>query len=309
MIVSVMNQKGGVGKTTTVINLGVCLAQKGVKVLLVDLDPQANLTSGLGVEVPTDNPSSITGKDSRSRTIYDVLINELTVKEVFLTTRVPNLHVLPSGIELSGAEVEMVSMMSREQILSQALSQIESDYDLIIIDCPPSLGVLTVNALVAADLVLIPIQCEYFALEGLGQIMNTIKLVKSKLNSALEIGGVLLTMFDTRTNLSRDVAREVQQFFGEKVFKTIVPRNIRLSEAPSYGQAIVEYDPSSTGARAYRDLADEAHQRFISPAPASSIDSQGSAGIASSLPALEQTDSALQSDDAASNIQGNLASS
>lgn len=298
MILSVMNQKGGVGKTTTVINLGVCLANKGVKVLLVDLDPQANLTSGLGVEVPTDSPSSITGKDSRSRTIYDVLINERTVREVFLTTRVKNLHVLPSGIELSGAEVEMVSMMSREQILSQALKQIEAEYDLVIIDCPPSLGILTVNALVAADLVLIPIQCEYFALEGLGQIMNTIKLVKSKLNSDLEIGGVLLTMFDTRTNLSRDVAKEVQQFFGEQVFKTIVPRNIRLSEAPSYGQAIVEYDPTSTGARAYRDLADEVHLRFLSPAPtgASSTENLGSI-----------TTEALQSDDAASNIQGNLA--
>jgi chromosome partitioning protein len=298
MILSVMNQKGGVGKTTTVINLGVCLANKGVKVLLVDLDPQANLTSGLGVEVPTDSPSSITGKDSRSRTIYDVLINERTVREVFLTTRVNNLHVLPSGIELSGAEVEMVSMMSRERILSQALKQIESEYDMVIIDCPPSLGILTVNALVAADLVLIPIQCEYFALEGLGQIMNTIKLVKSKLNADLEIGGVLLTMFDTRTNLSRDVAREVQQFFGDQVFKTIVPRNIRLSEAPSYGQAIVEYDPTSTGARAYRDLADEVQLRFLSPAPATTPTAEDLGSI---------TAEALQSDDAASNIQGNLA--
>jgi chromosome partitioning protein len=229
MIVTVLNQKGGVCKTTTVINVGVFLAKAGKKVLLVDLDPQANLTSGLGVSVPHGN-TDITGKDSKARTVYDVLVNERTVNEVFLSTDTKNLYILPSGIELSGAEVEMVSMMSRESILQKALQPISADYDYIIIDCPPSLGILTVNALVAAEKVLVPIQCEYFALEGLGQLMNTIKLVRSKLNPTLEIAGVILTMYDARTNLSRDVAEEVRKFFKEEVFNTIIPRNIRLSE-------------------------------------------------------------------------------
>ncbi len=262
-----MNQKGGVGKTTTVINLGVNLAKAGKKVLLIDLDPQANLTSGLGLTAPSDEgqaevPPDITGQNRKFRTVYDVLINEHQISEVFLSSEQENLFVLPSGIELSGAEVEMVSMMSREAILKKALEQQVENYDFVLIDCPPSLGLLTINALVAADKVLIPIQCEYFALEGLGQLMNTVKLVKNKLNPALDIGGVILTMFDNRTNLSRDVAAEVKKYFQHKVFKTIVPRNIRLSEAPSHGMPIEEYDPQSTGAKAYRSLADEVLDRF-----------------------------------------------
>jgi len=262
MILTILNQKGGVGKTTTVINMGVFLAKAGKKVLLVDLDPQANLTSGLGVSVPHGANTDITGKDSKARTIYDVLVNDNPVSEVFLSTDTKGLFILPSGIELSGAEVEMVNMISRESVLKKALEPVKDNYDFILIDCPPSLGILTVNALVAAEKVLVPIQCEYFALEGLGQLMNTVKLIRSKLNPTLDIAGVILTMYDARTNLSRDVAEEVKKFFKEQVFKTIIPRNIRLSEAPSHGQSIVEYDPSSTGSLAYRNLTDELIERM-----------------------------------------------
>lgn len=262
-----MNQKGGVGKTTTVINLGVYLAQQGHKILLVDLDPQANLTSGLGLTAPSDTadesqPTDITGKNRKARTIYDVLINQQQISEVFLATQTDNLFVVPSGIELSGAEIEMVSAISRESVLKRALEQAKSEYKYILIDCPPSLGLLTVNALTAADKVIVPIQCEYFALEGLGQLMNTIKLVRTSLNPGLDVGGVILTMFDTRTNLSRDVATEVRNFFGNKVFESVIPRNIRLSEAPSHGLPIAAYDPTSTGAKAYKDLATEFSERF-----------------------------------------------
>lgn len=264
MIFTVMNQKGGVGKTTTVINLGVYLANLGHKVLLVDLDPQANLTSGLGLSPASETSGQdITGKDRKAKTVYDILINSQQVSEVFLSSGIDNLYVVPSGIELSGAEVEMVSMLSRESVLKRALEQAKNEYDCILIDCPPSLGILTINALTAADKVLVPIQCEYFALEGLGQLMNTIKLVRGSLNPSLEIGGVILTMFDTRTNLSRDVAQEVRNFFTNKVFESVIPRNIRLSEAPSHGQPIALYDPSSNGAKAYKELAQEFAQRFL----------------------------------------------
>lgn len=257
-----MNQKGGVGKTTSVINVGVGLARLGKKVLLVDLDPQANLTSGLGIVTTKGEKVEIDNSKRESKSVYDLLVNKDKISEVFLTTRIENLFVVPSGIELSGAEIEMVNMMSRENILKSALHEAYKDYDFIIVDCPPSLGILTINALVAAERVLVPIQCEYFALEGLGQLMNTIKLVKSNINPALEIGGVVLTMYDSRTNLSKDVADEVRRFFGDKVFDSIIPRNVRLSEAPSFGQSIIEYDASSAGAKAYENLAREIAERF-----------------------------------------------
>ncbi|MCA9379381.1 ParA family protein [Candidatus Dojkabacteria bacterium] len=264
MVLTIINQKGGVGKTTTVINVGTYLAGLGHKVLVVDLDPQANLTSGLGVNVHGQSKSDITGKDSQSETIYDLLVNGKAAGEIIVKTNIENLDILPSGIELSGAEVEMVSIISRENVLKKALGEVRDKYDLIMIDCPPSLGLLTINALTAADKLLIPIQCEYFALEGLGQLMNTIKLIKGNLNPTLEIGGVILTMYDSRTNLSRDVAGEVRTFFADKVFGTIVPRNIRLSEAPSHGLPISEYDPSSAGAKSYKELAEEVAARFVS---------------------------------------------
>lgn len=257
-----MNQKGGVGKTTSVINVGVGLARLGKKVLLVDLDPQANLTSGLGIITNKGEKVEIDNAKRESKSVYDMLVNKDKVSEVFLATRIENLFVIPSGIELSGAEIEMVNMMSRENILKSALLAAYRDYDFIIVDCPPSLGILTINALVAAEKVLVPIQCEYFALEGLGQLMNTIKLVKSNINPALEIGGVVLTMYDSRTNLSKDVADEVRRFFGDKVFDSVIPRNVRLSEAPSFGQSIMEYDSSSAGAKAYENLAKEISERF-----------------------------------------------
>lgn len=267
MVISVINQKGGVGKTTTVINLSVYLATQGKRVLVIDLDPQGNLTSGLGVVLPTSTKADITGRNNDSPTIYDVLIEGKKVDDVVVATQTEGLSILPANIELSGAEVEMVPMMSRETLLKKALREMGSKFDVVFIDCPPSLGLLTINALVAADRILIPIQCEYFALEGLGQLMNTVKLVKSNLNPELEIAGVILTMFDTRTNLSRDVSAEVREFFKEKVFKTVIPRNIRLSEAPSHGLPISEYDPNSTGAKSYYDLAQEVLQDVLSSKP------------------------------------------
>ncbi|MDQ6985908.1 MAG: AAA family ATPase [Candidatus Dojkabacteria bacterium] len=257
MILSISNQKGGVGKTTTTLNLAVFLANKGKKVLIVDIDPQANLTSGIGFTRDRD-------KDTKYKTTYDLLINKVDPNSIIKPTRVEHLDILPSGIELAGAEVEMVNSMSRETILKRALDIIKDDYDYILIDCPPSLGLITINGHVASDKVLIPVQAEYFALEGLGQLINTIKLVKENLNSQLDIGGVVLTMFDTRTNLSKDIAAELQNFFGEKLFDTIVPRNIRLSEAPSHGLSIFEYDPESTGAKAYERLTEEIIKRFES---------------------------------------------
>jgi len=251
MIVAITNQKGGVGKTTTVLNIGVYMAIKGRKVLLVDVDPQANLTSGIG-----------SASTEKKKSIYDLLINRVKVEEIIQPTRLANLDIIPSGIELAGAEVELVGAMSRENILKRALEKVSQDYDFIMIDCPPSLGLLTVNSLVASDQVVIPVQSEYYALEGLGQLINTIKLIKNNLNSNMEIGGVILTMYDNRTNLSKDVGKEIETFFEKKLFRTIIPRSIRLSEAPSHGLSIYEYAPHSAGGMAYEELTDEILLRF-----------------------------------------------
>lgn len=244
-IISIANQKGGVGKTTTAVNLSACIAQRGKRVLLVDIDPQGNATSGLGI-------------DAREElSIYDVLVDNAEMKDTICETIVDNLHVCPANINLAGAEVELVSMVSRETRLKKAIDSIKDFYDYVIIDCPPSLGLITLNSFTASDSVLVPIQCEYYALEGLGQLMNTVKLVQKHLNSSLTIEGVILTMFDPRTNLSNQVAEEVEKYFGNKVFQTIIPRNIRLSEAPSHGLPITMYDRTSKGADTYIKLADE----------------------------------------------------
>jgi len=246
-IIAVANQKGGVGKTTTAVNLSACLAVKNKKVLLIDIDPQGNTTSGVGVD-----------KNTVGMSIYDVVINEVNIEDIIVPTKIKNLMLCPSNINLAGAEVELVSVISRETRLKAALEDIRSNYDFIMIDCPPSLGLLTVNALTAADTILVPIQCEYYALEGLSQLMNTVKIVQKHLNRNLSVEGVVLTMFDARTNLSIQVVDEVKRYFGNKVYRTIIPRNVRLSEAPSYGLPIILYDPKSKGAECYMDLAEEA---------------------------------------------------
>lgn len=244
-IISVANQKGGVGKTTTTINLSTMLAKKGKKVLLIDADPQGNATSGVGAE-----------KDVELST-YDILVGDTEMDEVVENTVVKNLLVCPSNINLAGAEVELVSMISREQRLKEKLENIKDEFDYILIDCPPSLGLITLNAFTASDSVLIPVQCEYYALEGLGQLLNTINLVKKHLNKSIEIEGALLTMYDARTNLSNQVVKEVKKYFDDKVYKTVIPRNVRLSEAPSYGMPITEYDPRSKGAKMYEKFTKE----------------------------------------------------
>ena len=244
-IISLANQKGGVGKTTTTINLGTLLAKKGKKVVIIDADPQGNATSGVGAE-----------KDVELST-YDVLVNDINVEDAFQETKIKNLKVCASNINLAGAEVELVAMMSREHRLKEKLDQIKDKYDYILIDCPPSLGLITLNSFTASDSVLIPVQCEYFALEGLGQLLNTINLVKKHLNKDLEIEGALLTMYDIRTNLSNQVVKEVKKYFGDKVYKNVIPRNVRLSEAPSYGMPITLYDPKSKGAKSYEKFAKE----------------------------------------------------
>lgn len=245
-IISIANQKGGVGKTTTSVNLGACLAFIGKKVLIVDIDPQGNATSGAGID-----------KGEVNECIYDVLVDDLAIEKVIKDTAVENLYVVPATIQLAGAEIELVPTISREVRLKRAMDQIKDDFDYILIDCPPSLGLLTINALTASDSVLIPVQCEYYALEGLSQLLNTVRLVQKHLNHHLMIEGVLLTMLDARTNLGIQVIQEVKKYFQNKVYQTIIPRNIRLSEAPSHGEPIIIYDPKSRGAEVYLDLAKE----------------------------------------------------
>ncbi|MCA9765787.1 MAG: ParA family protein [Carnobacterium sp.] len=245
-IIAVANQKGGVGKTTTTVNLGASLAYSGKKVLLVDIDAQGNATSGLGVR-----------KVDVEKDIYDILVNETSIEEVVLPSSRENLWVVPATIQLAGAEIELTNQMARETRLKQALVQVTDDYDFILIDCPPSLGHLTINAFTASDTILIPVQCEYYALEGLSQLLNTVRLVQKHFNPDLKIEGVLLTMLDARTNLGYEVVDEVKKYFREKVYETIIPRNIRLSEAPSHGLSIIDYDPRSKGAEVYLELAKE----------------------------------------------------
>jgi chromosome partitioning protein len=249
-IITIANQKGGVAKTTTAVNLAAFMALEGKKVLLIDIDPQGNASSGLGVN-----------RQETEYCIYDVIINGVSVDAVTHETEIENLKLVPATIQLAGAEIELVSAISRESKLKKALRGVKEEYDYIIIDCPPSLGLLTLNALTAADSLLIPIQCEYYALEGLGQLMNTYELVKKHLNSQLEIEGVLLTMFDARTNLAIQVVDEVKNYFKGKVYATIIPRNVRLSEAPSHGKPIFLYDPRSRGAEVYHELAKEVINR------------------------------------------------
>ncbi|MBQ8507742.1 MAG: ParA family protein [Clostridia bacterium] len=248
-MIAVTNQKGGVGKTTTAINLSACLAAKKKKVLLVDIDPQGNATSGLGIG------------SKNKHTVYDVLIGDARAREAAVATGHGSLDLMPTAIELAGAEIELVGIENREQLLKNALADIRDDYDYILIDCPPSLSLLTINALTAADSVLIPIQCEYYALEGLGQLMNTTKLMRKKLNPQLEIEGIVLTMFDSRTNLCAQVVDEVRRHFPRDLFETMIPRNVRLSEAPSYGLPIHLYDGRCSGAKAYDALAAELMER------------------------------------------------
>ncbi|ABK88151.1 chromosome segregation ATPase [Bacillus thuringiensis str. Al Hakam] len=245
-IIAIANQKGGVGKTTTSVNLGAGLAQVGKKVLLVDIDAQGNATTGVGIE-----------KSELDQCIYNVLVEDADVQGVIQKTATENLDVLPATIQLAGAEIELVPTISREVRLQRALQPVRNEYDYIIIDCPPSLGLLTINALTAADSVIIPVQCEYYALEGLSQLLNTVRLVQKHLNKNLAIQGVLLTMLDARTNLGIQVIDEVKKYFRDKVYRSIIPRNVRLSEAPSHGKPIMQYDAKSRGAEVYIDLAEE----------------------------------------------------
>ncbi len=246
LVLAVVNQKGGVGKSTTAVNLTATLADHGQKVLLVDLDPQGNATSGYGLD-----------KNQRERCVYDALLGDIPIAELVEPVGVEGVFIVPSTIQLAGAEIELVSAFSRETKLKSVLGPVTGDFDFIIIDCPPSLGLLTINALTAAGGVLIPVQCEYYALEGLSKLLESVRLVKTHLNPALEVFGVVMTMFDSRTRLSQQVVTEVRDFFGERVFDTLIPRSVRLSEAPSFGQPVTLYDPNGRGAAAYNSLAEE----------------------------------------------------
>lgn len=245
-IIAVANQKGGVGKTTTATNLSACLAEKGKKVLAVDIDPQGNMTSGLGVD-----------KNEVENTVYEMILDECTIKECIQKDILENLSLLPSNVDLSGAEIELIGVENKEFILKESIDQVKDEYDFIIIDCPPSLNTLTVNAMTTADTVLVPIQCEFFALEGLSQLIHTINLVRERLNPSLDIEGVVFTMYDARTNLSLQVVENVKENLNQTIYKSIIPRNVRLAEAPSHGKPIILYDSRSAGAEAYRELANE----------------------------------------------------
>ena len=249
--IAIFNQKGGVGKTTTNINLGACLALKGKKILILDMDPQGNTTSGIGIQ-----------KKTLDYTVYDILIDDdFNTDAAILETAVSGLDIIPASVDLAGAEIELVQVEGRERRLRRAIDKVRDRYDFIFIDCPPSLGLLTINALTAVESVLIPIQCEFYALEGVSQLVNTVELVRSSLNPTLEIEGVVLSMFDGRTNLSVQVVQEAKKYFGAKVYSTIIPRNVRLAEAPSYGMPIIQYDPKSKGAEAYVEFAKEFLER------------------------------------------------
>lgn len=248
-IIALANQKGGVGKTTTSVNLGAALAQAGQRVLLVDIDAQGNATSGSGID-----------KSELERDSYDVIVDNVSLRDVIVPT--DNYDLVPATIQLSGAEIELADKDAREYRLKTALATVNDDYDFILIDNPPALGLLTVNAFTAADAILIPVQTEFYALEGLGQLLNTIELVRQQFNAELDIAGILLTMYDGRTNLAKQVAEEVRQYFGDKVYDTVIPRTVRLSEAPSYGQAIIDFDPRSVGAQVYTELAQEVLKQY-----------------------------------------------